>query len=319
VSALIRPMLASAGTLPNGPGWGFEFKWDGVRAVAYVDDRVRLVSRNDRDISASYPELQAVAGLVGRPVVLDGEIVALDAAGRPSFGSLQSRMHVGHPSAELLRQVPVGYYVFDLLEDDGERLLRTPYVERRRRLEALGLTGDTTVQVPPAFVGIDGADILEAAHDNGFEGVVAKRLESVYEAGRRSRSWVKVPLIRTQEVVVGGWKPGEGRRVGTVGSLLLGAYDDTGLRYIGHVGTGFTEAVLRDLHTRMTCLAADASPFVDEVPRDRAKGARWIRPDLVGEVEFRQWTRDGRLRHSSWRGLRPDKSPADVRLPDLPA
>jgi len=192
VSAQIRPMLASAGPLPSGPGWGFEFKWDGVRAIAYVDERVRLVSRNDRDISASYPELQAVADLVEHPVVLDGEIVALDAAGRPSFGSLQSRMHVGHPSAELLRQVPVGYYVFDLLEDDGERLVRTRYVERRRRLEALGLTGGTTVQVPPSFAGVDGADILEAARDNGFEGVVAKRLDSPYEPGRRSRHWLSL-------------------------------------------------------------------------------------------------------------------------------
>jgi bifunctional non-homologous end joining protein LigD len=166
--------------------------------------------------------------------------------------------------------------------------------------------------VPPAFPDADGQDLLVAAGENGLEGVMAKRNTSVYEPGRRSHAWVKVPLWKTQEVVLGGWRPGEGRRSGTIGSLLLGVPDDGGLTYVGHVGTGFNAAVLADLLGRLTPLEQRESPFSNEVPRDRARGAHWVRPELVGEVEFRTLTRDGRLRHSTWRGLRADKRPEDV-------
>jgi bifunctional non-homologous end joining protein LigD len=314
-ATLIRPMLATAAPLPTGAGWGFEFKWDGVRAIAYVEDgSVRLFSRNDRDISQSYPELQALGDLVDVPCVLDGEIVTLDQRGAPSFGHLQERMHVRHPDRALMRRVPVAYYVFDVLRVDEHSFLRTPYSERRACLEELAPDGSPSITVPPAFLDADGRDVVEAARELGLEGVVAKRLDSIYEPGRRSRSWIKVPFMQTQEVVVGGWKQGAGTREGTIGALLLGAYDDTGLRYIGDVGTGFSSAVLGDLLRRIRPLEQDDSPFVDPVPRDHARGARWLRPELVGEVEFRTWTREGRIRHSSWRGLRPDKSPQDVRL-----
>ncbi len=306
---LVRPMLATPGPLPVGSGWAFEFKWDGVRAVAYVRGGLRLLTRNDLDVSGTYPELD-VLGDVADGVVLDGEIVALD-RGRPSFGRLQSRMHVADPEDDLLARVPVVYYVFDLLYAHGKPLLDRPYARRRELLDTLGLSAGP-VRVPPFFAGPHGEDVLTAARDHGLEGVVAKRAMSRYEPGRRSHSWVKVPLVRTREVVIGGWQPGNGRRKGTVGSLLLGIPGPDGLRYVGKVGTGFTEAALDDLHRRLTVLEQPRPPFTDQVPADHARAAHWARPELVGEVEFRTFTDEGRLRHASWRGLRPDKSPDDL-------
>lgn len=314
---LIRPMLASPGALPVGTGWAFEFKWDGVRAIAYVrGGRVRLLTRNDLEVSATYPEVRALPSLLGdRDAVLDGEIVALGARRQPDFGRLQSRMHVARPGDDLIARVPVVYYVFDLLHLDGRSLLGEPYSTRREELAALGLSGRTEVRAPPSFTDVDGRDVLAVAEDYGLEGVVAKRVSSRYEPGRRSTAWVKVPLVRTQEVLIGGWRPGDGRRAGTVGSLLLGVPTDDGLRYVGKVGTGFTDAALRDLRERLLPLARAASPFAGPVPLDQARRAHWVEPELVGEVEYRTWTADGRLRHSSWRGLRPDKDPADVAMP----
>ena len=314
--ALVRPMLATAGPLP-APAveahWAFEMKWDGVRAVVYVErGAVRVLTRNDRDVSASYPELAALAGaLDGRRVVLDGEVVALDGAGRPSFGELQARMHVARPGAALLDRVPVNYLAFDLLHDGGRSLLGTCYDDRRAALLELDLGGGHWA-TPPVFEG-DGAAALEVSRQQGLEGVIAKRRQSTYEPGRRSRDWVKVKHVRMQEVVVGGWRPGEGRRDGGIGSLLLGVHDEEGrLVYAGHVGTGFTARALDDLLGRLRPLALDSAPFADEVPRAHARDARWVTPRLVGEVAFTEWTRDGRLRHPSWRGLRSDTSPTDV-------
>ncbi|PSL51574.1 bifunctional non-homologous end joining protein LigD [Saccharothrix carnea] len=314
---LIRPMLASSGQLPTGSGWAFEFKWDGVRAVTYVrGGRVRAMTRNDLEVSATYPEVRALSSLLGdREAVFDGEIVALGARKQPDFGRLQARMHVARPGDDLLTRVPVVYYVFDLLHVDGRSLLGAPYAERRQELAELGLGGCADVRVPPTFSEAHGADVLSVAEDYGLEGVVAKRVTSRYEPGRRSTAWVKVPLVRTQEVLIGGWRPGDGRRAGTIGSLLLGVRSDDGLRYVGKVGTGFTHSALVDLQERLRPLARQGSPFVDPVPADHARHAHWVRPELVGEVEYRTWTTDGRLRHSSWRGLRPDKAPDDVRPP----
>jgi bifunctional non-homologous end joining protein LigD len=314
---VIRPMLASPGQLPAGPGWAFEFKWDGVRAVTYArGGRVRAMTRNDLEVSATYPEVGALTTLLGdHEAVLDGEIVALGARKQPDFGRLQSRMHVVRPGDDLLVRVPVVYYVFDLLHVDGRSLLGVPYALRREELAELGLGGRPEVRVPPSFTEADGADVLAVAEDYGLEGVVAKRVTSRYEPGRRSTAWVKVPLVRTQEVLIGGWRPGDGRRAGTIGSLLLGVRSDDGLRYVGKVGTGFTHSALVDLQEQLLPLARQGSPFVDPVPADHARRAHWVRPELVGEVEYRTWTTDGRLRHSSWRGLRPDKDPDDVRLP----
>lgn len=318
---LIRPMLATPGGLPTGTGWAFEFKWDGVRAVTYVrGGRLRAMTRNDLEVSASYPEVRALVPLLGDlDVVLDGEIVALGARRQPDFGRLQSRMHVARPDDDLLARVPVVYYVFDLLHSGGRSLLGEPYSARREELAGLGLGGRAEVRVPPSFTDVDGRDVLAVADDYGLEGVVAKRVSSRYEPGRRSTAWVKVPLVRTQEVLIGGWRPGDGRRAGMIGSLLLGVRSDDGLRYVGKVGTGFTHAALLDLQERLRSLERASPPFVDAVPADHARRAHWVRPELVGEVEYRTWTADGRLRHSSWRGLRPDRKPDEVVMPCTPA
>ncbi|WP_455431422.1 non-homologous end-joining DNA ligase [Saccharothrix variisporea] len=310
---LIRPMLAVLGDLPQGPGWAFEFKWDGVRATTYVrDDRLRVLTRNDLDASRTYPELHALTGLLTRPAVLDGEIVALDPEGRPNFSRLQSRIHTRRPTDDLLRRIPVSYYVFDLLHLDGRSLLGEPYTHRREALADLDLPAHPSIRVPPCFTDLPGETVQSIAADHGLEGVVAKRLDSRYDPGRRSPSWIKVPLIRTQEVVIGGWRPGEGRRSGTIGALLLGVPTPSGLRYAGKVGTGFTAPMLSDLQSRLHPLHRPTPPFKDEVPTDHARNAHWVNPVLVGEVQFRTWTPDGRLRHPSWRGLRPDKSPSDI-------
>lgn len=312
-------MLATPGNVPGGEGWAFEWKWDGARAIVGLrGERVRAHSRNLRDITATYPELSMLAGRVPGAALLDGELVTLDEQGRPDFGRLQSRMQVRSPTAALLRDYPVCYYVFDLLWLDGHDLIELPYHERRQRLARLGLDAPPRVRIPDHYTDIPGTDLLDIAARYGLEGVVAKRLDSVYRPGTRSRYWIKTPLRLTQEVVVGGWTPGEGRRAGMLGALLLGAYDDEGkLVYIGHVGTGFSDAALRDMRARLRPLRRDSSPFASEVPRDRARHATWVEPVVVGEVEHRQWTTDGRLRHPSWRGLRPDKQPREVKR-DLP-
>ncbi|MBG0568189.1 non-homologous end-joining DNA ligase [Actinoplanes sp. NEAU-A11] len=313
-------MLAAPGALPHGGGWSYEFKYDGVRALTYLHDgQVRALSRNGNDITSHYPELVAVADLLpGRKAVLDGELVALEAGDRPSFARLAARIHVARPSATLLQTVPVVYYVFDLLHLDGVSLLDEPYERRRERLRALDLN-QRAVRTPPAFADTDGAAVLHAAELAGLEGVVAKRLGSPYRPGKRSSDWTKVPLIRTQECLVIGWKAGQGRRAGSIGSLLLGVYNDTDqLVFAGHVGTGFTDVMLRQLGDQLTALHR-ATPPVPEVPREHARHAQWVEPVLVGEVQFRNWTPDHRLRHPSWRGLRTDRSPRSVRRHDAPA
>jgi len=310
-------MLASPGVLPppeQEQRWAFEMKWDGVRAVVYLDrGDLRVLTRNDREVAATYPELAGLAHqLRDRRMILDGEVVAFDEAGRPSFGELQARMRVRAPGRALLDRVPVSILVFDLLHLDGTSLAGAPYDERRSALEGLDLTGDRWA-VPPAFDG-QGAEALAASQAQGLEGVLAKRHDSVYLPGRRSPHWIKVKHVRMQEVVVGGWSPGAGRRQGGIGSLLLGVPDQDGrLVYAGHVGTGFSDRVLADLGTRLRAAERTTSPFADEVPRAHAKDAHWVTPRLVGEVTFSEWTRDGMMRHPSWRGLRPDKDPQDVR------
>jgi bifunctional non-homologous end joining protein LigD len=313
---LIRPMLAVLrDELPRDDDkYGYEFKWDGVRAIVYVDGgRPRVLSRNDRDVTASYPELRVMAEALGsRRVVLDGEIVAMDASGRPSFEALQSRMHVTNAAQvrRLVAQTPATFLAFDVLYVDGTSLVDQPYRERRKALESLELAGPSW-QTTPVFVG-GGEAVLAASKQQGLEGIVAKRLDSRYYPGKRSDCWLKLKNLRTQEVVIGGWKPGEGRRKGAIGSLLLGVPGPDGLEYAGHVGTGFTEKMLRDLEADLAPLQRDTPPFATTVPREHARDARWVEPEIVGEVAFSEWTREGRLRHPAWRGLRPDKSAAEV-------
>ncbi|TFV85635.1 non-homologous end-joining DNA ligase [Blastococcus sp. CT_GayMR16] len=310
-----RPMLATAGELPppdEDDRWGYEFKWDGVRAVASVHRGVLvLTSRKGTEITVRYPEVARLpAALTGHDAVVDGEIVAMDAAGRPDFGALQNRMHRTGPEVpRMAAEKPVTYLVFDLLSWDGEDLLGVPYAQRRERLDALGLAGHRWVATP-WFPG-GGAQVLAASQENGLEGVVAKRLNSVYRPGLRGPDWRKVKNFRSQAVVVGGWRPGQGRRAGGIGSLLFGVPDDEGrLVFAGHVGTGFTDQDLTDLKRMLT--SRTTSPFSGTLPREVTRDAHWVEPDLVGEVAYAVWTTDGRLRHPSWRGVRDDLEPDDV-------
>ncbi|HSY15267.1 MAG TPA: non-homologous end-joining DNA ligase [Jatrophihabitantaceae bacterium] len=312
-----EPMLATAGSLPpvaDDAEWAYEMKWDGVRALLRADrGRIAVLSRNHRDITVSYPELKGLGEQLGRiQAVLDGEIVAFDDGGRPSFGRLQQRMHVAGAGAarRLADSVPATYLIFDLLHLDGRSLISLSYAERRELLEGLELGGPSW-QTPAAFTG-GGADALRTSQEQGLEGVMAKRLGSRYLPGRRSPDWVKIKNIRAQEVVIGGWRPGNGRRAGTIGALLIGLPGPDGLSYAGRVGTGFSDAVLATLLERLERLASSTCPFGPDFPPGDARDARWVSPRLVGEVSFTNWTADGRLRHPAWRGLRPDKAPAQV-------
>ncbi len=312
------PMLATLGTQrqleADGDRWVFEDKWDGIRALAYVQQEgvVRLVTRNGHDVTAQYPELTAIGDAVRSPAVLDGEIVALH-SGRPDFGLLQQRMNLQNESeiSRAAARVPVRYYALDVLELDGHEVTGEQYEVRRAALEHVVIDRHRGVlQVPDTVAGpIEKA--MEQSRANGLEGIVAKDRTSTYASGRRSSAWIKVKHHATQEVVVGGWKPGEGRRADGVGSLLLGIPDGTGLAYVGKVGTGFGDTELAEIGKRLRELEADSSPF-SHLPSADARGVRWVTPVLVGEVEFAEWTRGGRLRQPSWRGWRPDKDPADV-------
>ncbi|MCP2257639.1 bifunctional non-homologous end joining protein LigD [Streptoalloteichus tenebrarius] len=317
----LAPMLATAGVLPpaeQDPQWAYEFKWDGVRALVRVEGgRVTITSRLGNDVTRSYPELRALGESLGSTqVLLDGEIVAFE-GGRPSFAALQRRMHVGGEAQarRLAGARPVTYLVFDLLHLDGRSCLELPYERRRHLLEGMALSGPRW-QTPPSFPGA-GSAVLRASREQGLEGVVAKRLASRYQPGRRSPDWIKVAHVRAQEVVIGGWRPGQGRRADTVGALVCGIPEEGGLRFVGLVGTGFTDAALDHLRGLLARRARKTSPFVTPLPADLRRQARWVSPTLVGEVVFREWTRDGRMRAPSWRGLRPDRSPREVVLDEV--
>lgn len=311
-----RPMLAVAGELPrDDASWAYEMKWDGLRAIAMIKPAgVTLSSRTGRDVTGTYPELAAMATALGaREVVLDGEIVAFGGGSWPSFEALQQRMNVTSPAQvrQLAAEVPVTYLAFDLLSADGRPLTDQPYRERRARLDELGFEGPHW-QTPPAFIGVPGADVQAVSRQYNLEGIMAKRLASRYEAGKRSAAWRKIKNVRRQEFVVGGWKPGEGNRSDLIGSLIVGVQGPEGLTYAGHVGTGFTQQTLRMLTDRLAPLRRATSPFGSTVPPEYARGAVWAEPELVIEAEFALWTSSGRLRAATYRGLRDDKDPADV-------
>src|SRR5579884_1576933 len=311
----IVPMLAQLGELPADPThWSFEVKWDGVRAIAYAQPgRLRLESRNLNDITEAYPEVRGLIGALGmHEAVLDGEIVAFDENGRPSFERLQRRMHVRGPSAirRLQSSMPVMYAIFDLLYLDGHSLIELPYRERRARLEALDLKGQAW-RVPANHPG-EGKLLLEATAKQGLEGIVAKRLDCRYEPGRRSGNWLKIKHTMRQELVIGGWVPGEGRRASRIGALLMGYYEDGKFVYAGRVGTGFTEKTLDDLYKRLAPLRRDGKTF-DRAPK-LPREAVYVKPELVAEIELREWTAERIMRAPSFKGLRDDKSPREVRL-----
>ena len=322
----VPPMLAVSSS--PGPAraaaerWGpwVEFKWDGVRAIAFWDgERMRLYARSGTDITARYPELtdaDADLGLGDMALVLDGEIVALDEAGRPSFPLLQNRMHLTK-AREIARErarTPADFFVFDLLRHGDRDVTDLPLRERRRLLESASARAQPPLAMPPVTDDLDAA--LTVARQLDLEGAVVKDPSSRYRIGIRSEEWLKVKLTRTQDVVVGAIRPGKGARRGGIGSLLLGIPDDDGaLRYAGRVGSGFSDAELTRLTAALDPLRTDRNPFVG-VPAADASDALWVRPELVGEVEFAEFTPGGILRHARWRGLRPDRAPGDVRRDD---
>jgi bifunctional non-homologous end joining protein LigD len=330
----LEPMLATAATaLPGGDGWAFEVKWDGVRALAHLEaDELRICARRGEDVSGRYPELGAIpAAHPGRELILDGEVVAFDADGNPSFGLLQRRMGLTNEGRirQRVADTPVTYVAFDLLWLDGRSLLAEPYERRRELLAELGFDGPSW-QAPAHSVG-DGEALLAAARARGLEGIVAKRLASVYRPGRRSPDWIKVQNRRRQELVIGGYMPGEGGRSRQVGSLLVGYWDATPqeatslgrqqrLVYAGGVGTGFTQAALGELTELLAPLRRETSPFeagwdprLKYAARIRERGPLvWVEPVVVCEVEFLSWTHEDTIRAASFKGIRDDKDPREV-------
>lgn len=314
----VAPMLALLADMPaDSANWAFEFKWDGIRALAFWDgSALRLLSRNQLDITRRYPELNALGEALGRrTAILDGEILALDDTGRPSFARLQKRMHVNDPGAvaRLTREVPIWYVLFDLLYINGRSVMHLPYTRRRRLLEGLTLEGPSW-QITPSNVGA-GEAMLKAVRENGMEGLVAKQLDSPYEPGRRSPAWRKIKIVHGQEFVVGGWIPEGGTRDSRVGSLLIGYYDcprageKPVLHFAGGVGSGFTEATHARLFRLLEERAVPTSPFAERLPK---RGVRFVRPELVIEVEFRRWPEGSHVQQAAFKGIRTDKAPQQV-------
>ncbi|WP_433560276.1 non-homologous end-joining DNA ligase [Pseudonocardia xinjiangensis] len=300
-------MLATPGALPDGPEWVFEVKWDGMRLLADVaDGRVRLASRTERDVTASFPELAELTRLAP-DVLLDGEVVLLE-GGVPSFPALLERLH-GPALPRTVAARPVTYMVFDVLRLYGVPLLDRPFEERRATLERLDLASVPALSLSPTYA--DGHALFEATRERGMEGVVAKRRDGVYRPGRRGPGWTKVTHRQTQVCVVGGWRP-ERAGPGRIGSLLLGVPDAAGLRFAGRVGSGLagetTQRVLRD-----RLVEAEQPPFADRLPRPDGAGAHWCEPQTVVEVAHTGWTEGGRLRQPVFRGVRDDLDPDHVQ------
>jgi len=314
----IAPMKAILGDLPtDSTGWAYEIKWDGMRALTFIDDGLRMLSTRRLELAERFPELAGLAeGLDGHRVALDGEVVAFDADARSDFALLQQRMHVADRSEAVRRaaEVPVTYIAFDLLHLDGIDTTSLTYEERRRLLLALVEPGPTW-QVPGHSLD-DGDALLEAARRRRLEGLMAKRIDSRYEPGRRSPAWRKVKIRGRQELVIGGWSTGQGNRSGAFGSLALGYHhaDAPGgpLVYAGNVGTGFTASELTHLQSKLDGLATGTCPFHPAPPRAIARVTQWVRPELVAEVAFTEWTPEGRLRHPAYLGLRTDKLAREI-------
>jgi bifunctional non-homologous end joining protein LigD len=310
-----QPMMATSGDTADlqGSSWQYELKWDGVRAILVTDrEKVRIFSRNGNDVTRTYPEFSDRACWPEHPFVADGEIIAVGPGGKPDFGLLQGRMKLTRAAdvAKARTAIPVQLMLFDLLFDNGEDLRRLPLSTRRRRLEeffrpsACPVDLSTVLDEPVEL-------LLESAQELGLEGIMAKRTDSRYVSGQRTRTWIKLKTEQTQEVVVGGWRPGKGGRQDTVGSLLVGIPDGAKLQYVGRVGSGFSTRELMELRQTVERLGRKTSPF-HEVPRPDAADAHWVSPELVGEVTYSEWTGPGRLRHPRWRGWRVDKDPSEV-------
>jgi bifunctional non-homologous end joining protein LigD len=301
-----KPMLATLSKeLPRGEGWLYEVKWDGYRAIAYIrGGEAEFWSRNDNDLTSRFPTVRrALEGAVRTPdCVLDGEICALDDEGRATFSAMQQ----GKPDARYI------YVVFDVLEIDGQPVLDLPLVERRERLEQLLDPRKADIQVSEGFE--DGERLYEAAKQQSYEGVVAKKRDSRYKPGQRTTEWLKIKTHSRQEFVVAGYTKGQGRRAGSFGALVLGTYEGGELRYVGNVGTGFGDREIERLLKLLKPLERSDTPFteVPKMPKVRKSDVLWVEPRLVAEVEFVEWTHDGHLRAPSYQGLREDKAPEQV-------
>jgi bifunctional non-homologous end joining protein LigD len=300
----------------DDPGWGFEPKWDGVRAILEIEDgRMRMWSRNGKEISVAYPELADLAANLAGGTILDGEVVAFH-NGRPSFERLQARMHLRD-----LRRIdqaaidnPIVYMVFDLLADGGEDLMRFPLSDRRARLEQLIPVGDH-VQISPLTVGT-GRALFEAAQSQLLEGIVAKRLDSAYVPGKRHPNWRKIKVVHEVDAVIVGWRPGSGGRANGLGSLVIALYDDGELRSIGSVGSGFDQPSLTAMEELLGLIATEIPPLPIETVLD-PRTVRWVRPDLVAVVEYREVTSSGHLRAPVFKGMRSDKPARECTVDQL--
>ena len=301
-----QPTLATlADAVPKGSDWLFEIKWDGYRIIATVSGgEPELRSRKDQDYTKRFENVskELVKALKTPDCVVDGEVCALDEEGRPSFSAMQ----------QAKSGTPIVYYVFDLLEVEGDPITDLPIEERRKRLEKLLDKRNKTVRFSESFD--DGEALLAAANKQGLEGIMAKRLGSRYLPGRRSRDWLKIKGHGRQEFVIAGYTRGKGRRLGTLGSLVLGMYEGDELVYVGNVGTGFNDQEIDRLLAKLKPLERKTSPFkgVPKMPRVRKGDVIWAEPKLVAEVEFVEWTHDGRLRAPAYKGLRDDKEAVEV-------
>ncbi len=323
----LEAMLAKPGDVPESDSgeWAYEIKWDGIRALGYADHgEWSMLSRRGEDVSARYPELAAIAEALGdHSAVLDGEVVALDAEGRPRFQLVQSRMGLTSPAAvqAKMKRQPVDYVIFDLLHLDGRRVRDLPYIQRRELLDGLGLDGPRWRT--PRYRLDGGADLLEAARRQGLEGIVSKRTDSPYRPGKRTGEWVKTRVWRRQEFVIGGYIPGEGSRANRVGSLLVGYFDkrrsELGkgvrqrLHFAGGVGSGLKESDIEFLTKDLRERERPDSPFEVGAPSGpKARFAVWCDPELVCEVSWTEWTNQATLRQPAFKGMRDDKDPREV-------
>lgn len=304
-----RPMLATDESIENltDDKWAFEGKWDGYRILLrYIDGKLRLTSRSGIDMTKDFPMLHTIADDLGLlDVVLDGEVVAFDEQGRTNFTRLAGRSEIEDLDIKLL--------LFDILYLNGSSLLKLKWEDRRKLLEEIApaFSDEALVQIPPLLDG-PGSDAVAVSRERGWEGVIAKRRDSTYQQGRRSKTWLKQKNWTDIEVVIGGWRPGKGGRSNRIGSLLMGLPEETGLRYVGRVGTGFSDNQLETLMAELEPLRRKSSPFLDQLDRTVASDAVWVLPKLVADVRFMDWTTAGHLRHPSWRGIRRDKLPGDL-------
>jgi bifunctional non-homologous end joining protein LigD len=317
---VIHPMLATLVDKPfDGQGWLYEIKWDGYRAITFLESgTVRLVSRNQNDMTAAYPELRTIPDSVkARTAILDGEIVALDEQGRPSFSLMQQRTGVGEGGRRIRRtrdDIPVMYYVFDLLYLDGYDLMQAP-LEQRKALLASILTGGNVIRYSDHYIG-NGKALFEAAAQRELEGIVAKRRSSPY-VQKRSSDWLKIKIVKRQECVIGGYTDPRGSRE-NFGSIVLGLYDDQGrLVPVGQAGSGFTEESHAAMWKRLRPLQTKHSPFFGKV--ESLTPPHFVKPELVAEIRFTEWTHEGqsggaKMRAPVFQGLRFDKQPEECKF-----